>query len=36
MPLSIDMAFDNRVDKAVTKAGPDNFEFISGNKASLT
>ena len=35
-PLSIDIALDRRVDKAVTRGGPDKVEFVSGNKAFST
>ena len=31
-PLSIDTAWSNLEDRAVTKAGQDNSEFDSGNK----
>ena len=31
IPLSIETAISNLVDKAVTKAGQDKFEFNLGN-----
>ena len=36
MPLSIDIAEFSLVDSAVTRAGHDRLESISGNKAAGT
>ena len=35
-PLSIETAWSNLDDKAVTKAGQDSSDFVSGNKAPGT
>ena len=35
-PITIDMALSNRVDKTLTKGGPDKEDEFSGNKASST
>ena len=35
-PLSIEIAWSNLEVKAVTSAGHDNFDCVSGNKAPLT
>ena len=36
IPLSIETAWSNLEDKAVTKAGQDNSVFVSGNNAPGT
>ena len=35
-PLSIETAWSNLEDKAVTRAGHDNLDCVSGNKAPGT
>ena len=36
IPLSIDIAFSNLVERAVTNGGPDRLELCSGNKTPFT